>query len=368
MNYAKRLERVLAVLHQRNLQGAVVSSPENIRYLSGFTAGADAWLFVSSEHCALITDSRYWEQAAVQCPNVELVRFRSHEDANFAVSLARFLEDNAWNGAVGFEGGSISFDTYTDLERALSSSGSTKHSLMSLGNDLALTRIIKESEEIALIAKAASIADAAWIATLADVKVGTTEAELASNLEWHMKRLGSSKTAFDTIVASGPNGAYPHALVTDRPIEAGELVTVDFGAVYQGYCSDMTRTFWLGELPSEQLRIWQIVKRAHDVALQAVRPGLQGWELDKIARDIITAEGYGANFNHSLGHGVGLFIHEAPGLRRESQTVLEPGMLVTIEPGIYVPSVGGCRIEDLVVVTDSGCQVLSHAPYQKDNH
>ena len=179
-----------------------------------------------------------------------------------------------------------------------------------------------------------------------------------------MKRGGSSRPAFDTIVASGPNGAYPHAGVTERAFQEGELITVDFGATYQGFCSDMTRTMWLGQLDEKSQRIFSVVKEAHDRALAAVRPGYTGSEVDKVARDFIAENGYGEYFNHSLGHGVGLEVHENPGLRRESQTVLQAGMTATIEPGVYIPGVGGCRVEDLVYLTPDGREVLSHAPYQ----
>ena len=225
-------------------------------------------------------------------------------------------------------------------------------------------RLVKTAEELQAIAKSAAVADLAWQKTLPSFKEGITEADLCAELEYQMQKCGARKPSFDTIVASGLNGAYPHATVTDRVIQSGELITVDFGCLVDGWCSDITRTIWLGELDSKSQEIWQTVRRAHDTALEAVKPGLQGCELDKIARDIITGAGYGEYFSHSLGHGVGLAVHEGPGLRRESMTILTPGMTCTIEPGIYVPGFGGCRIEDLVYVTDNGFKKLSNAPYQ----
>ncbi len=364
MSYDERVERVVNKLKAQGLDGCVVSNPHNIRYLCGFTAGEDGWLFIGANARAVLTDGRYWAQVAQQCPEAELIQYRSHEDGDWAHCLASWLKSKSWRGRLGFEGAVLTFDAYASMREALVGQGGPATELVSLGASLDEVRIIKDAAEIDLIREAAAVADRAWAATVKEFKAGMRESEFSNLLEWNMKREGASKTSFDTIVASGPNGAYPHAGVTERRMQEGELITVDFGAVYKGYCSDITRTIWLGELVGKQREIFECVKRAHDTALQAVRPGLKGCEVDKIARDIIEAAGYGEAFNHSLGHGVGLAVHEAPGLRRESQTVLEAGMLVTIEPGIYLPGVGGCRVEDLVVITKDGCEVLSRAPYQ----
>ncbi|MBQ7568537.1 aminopeptidase P family protein [bacterium] len=362
MDYTVRLAGVRKILAERGLQGCIVSNPDNIRYLSGFSAGADAWLFVSEELCALLTDGRYWAQAEKQCPLAELIEYRSHTDGCWAKCLAAWLTKQSWRGNLGFEG-SIVYEIYSSIAEHIAVSGLAE-GLVCLGGELDSLRIIKSAEEVALIREAAAVADRAWKATVVNMRAGMTESAFCAELEYNMKLQGSSRTSFDTIVASGPNGAYPHAGVTDRAIQEGELITVDFGAVYQGYCSDMTRTVWLGSLDKKSAHIYDVVKKAHDLALERVRPGLKGFEADKIARDVIAAAGFAEAFSHSLGHGVGLAVHEAPGLRKESQTLLQPGMLVTIEPGIYLPGVGGCRVEDLAVLTENGRDVLRCSPYQ----
>lgn len=360
MNYQERLQGVRRILAERGLRGCIVSSPENIRYLSGFSAGADGWLFVDQDVCAVLTDGRYWAQVAQQCPRAELIEYRSHDDGCWAKCLASWLKKRAWRGKLGFES-CVVYDVYASMADNLTE----QDGLISLGSELDSLRLIKSAEEIALIGKAAEIADIGWREAVKTMRAGMTENAFCAALEYHMKLAGAEKTSFDTIVASGPNGAYPHAGVTERPFAEGELITVDFGAVYKGYCSDITRTVWLGSLDDKSLNILKVVRTAHDRALEAVRPGLRGFEADKIARDIIAEAGFAEAFSHSLGHGVGLAVHEAPGLRKESQTLLQAGMLVTIEPGIYLPGVGGCRIEDLTALTETGREVLSRSPYQE---
>ncbi|MCR4783558.1 MAG: Xaa-Pro peptidase family protein [bacterium] len=355
-------ERLQKTLKEAHLQGAVLTSAENIRYFSGFTS-ADGWVFVGAGKIALVTDGRYWAQAQQQCPQVELIKYRSHEHRNLAQCLATWLKEVGFSGEVAVEGQSLSLDGYNSMSTELVEQGPVTRlvSQSALINDL---RLIKTPQELAAIGKAAEAADRAWEKTLPIFKAGITEADLCAELEYQMQKCGARKPSFDTIVASGLNGAYPHATVTNKVIQPGELVTVDFGCVVDGWCSDITRTIWVDHLDDKSFEIWQVVKKAHDTALEAARPGLKGCELDKIARDIIEQAGYGEYFSHSLGHGVGLAVHEGPGLRRESQTVLEPGMTVTIEPGIYIPYFGGCRIEDLIYITETGHERLSHAPYQ----
>lgn len=359
MNNSQRLQKEL---DKWQFQGAILTSPENIRYFSGFTS-SDGMVFIGQGLVALVTDSRYWAQAEMQCPQADLVKFESHLDSSLASALNRYLKDKKFSGRIAIEGDSLTFDRFTQLNEELVINGSCSK-LESMSSLIGSLRLVKTEEELQAIAKSASIADLAWQKTLPSFREGITEADLCAELEYQMQKCGARKPSFDTIVASGLNGAYPHATVTNRVIQRGELVTVDFGCIVDGWCSDITRTIWLGELDAKSQEIWQIVRKAHDTALEAVKPGLQGYELDKIARDIITEAGYGEYFSHSLGHGVGLAVHEGPGLRRESRTVLTPGMTCTIEPGIYVPGFGGCRIEDLVYVTENGYKKLSNAPYQ----
>lgn len=354
--------RLQELLNSKNLQGAVLTSAESIRYFSGFTS-TDGLVFVGEGHVAVVTDSRYWAQVESQCQQVELVKYISHEHRSLAHALAVWMKEHKLGGRLALEGRSLTLDAYLNLQKELVEGGLVE-SLVSLSSDIDELRLVKTESELKAIAKAAQVADEAWKKTLTCFKAGITEADFCAELEYQMQKCGARKPSFDTIVASGLNGAYPHAVVTDKKIGEGELVTVDFGCIVNGWCSDITRTIWVGQLSEEMIRIWSVVKKAHDAGVQGLRPGLTGGQADKIARDIIEEAGFGQYFSHSLGHGVGLAVHEGPGLRRESTLVLQPHMTATIEPGIYIPEVGGCRIEDLLFLTEDGAQALSHSPYQ----
>ncbi len=356
---AKRLQELLK---GQKLQGAILTSAESIRYFSGFTS-TDGLVFVGEENVAIITDSRYWAQVEAQCSQVELVKYISHEHRSLANALAVWMKEHKLGGRLAVEGRSLTLDAYLNLQEELVESGLAEN-LVSLSPDIDKLRLIKTSQELEAIAKAAQVADKAWKKALPCFKAGISEADFCAELEYQMQKCGARKPSFDTIVASGLNGAYPHAVVSDKIISAGELVTVDFGCIVDGWCSDITRTIWVGQLSEEMIKIWSVVKEAHDAGIQGLHPGLTGGQADKIARDIIEEAGFGPYFSHSLGHGVGLAVHEGPGLRRESATVLQSHMTVTVEPGIYIPEVGGCRIEDLLFLTENGAQALSHSPYQ----
>lgn len=356
----KTLER----LEKLGVDALLITAPENRRYLSGFT-GSAGWLFLSPERAALLTDGRYWAQVGDQCPDLELVQFRSKDDVRLSRRLATWLGEIGWRGRLGCEGQDLTVAAFRDAEKDLVGDGGPVAALEPLGAVVEEIRQVKSAEEIEALRRSARVADYALRAALPAFQEGVSEADFCAELEYQLQKCGARKPSFDTIVASGPNGAYPHAGVTDRRIQKGELVTVDFGALVDGYCSDITRTLWLGDLDERSLEILRVVRHAHRAAMEAVRPGIRGGELDKVARDLIAQAGYGEAFSHSLGHGVGLAVHEGPGLRAESQAVLEPGMAVTIEPGIYVPGIGGCRVEDLVVVTETGADSLSRAPYQE---
>ncbi|WP_390485644.1 M24 family metallopeptidase, partial [Staphylococcus pseudintermedius] len=215
-------------------------------------------------------------------------------------------------------------------------------------------RQTKDEGEIKAIQKAAQIVDEAYKYILTLVKPGMTEKEVKAHLESKMLHLGADDTSFDTIVASGIRGAMPHGVASDKVIQSGEMVTLDFGAYYNGYCSDITRTFAVGQPSEEMVKIYNIVLKSQEAAIAAIRPGMTGKEMDSIARDIITEAGYGKHFGHSLGHGIGLDIHELPGLSQKSDVVLEKNHCVTIEPGIYVEGLGGVRIEDDILITENG--------------
>ncbi len=364
---ATRRARTLERLAPLGVDALLVTAPENRRYLTGFT-GSNGWVFLSADRVALVTDGRYWAQVQTQCPDVELIRFRSNQDARLSRRLAAWLGEVGWHGRLGFEGEDLTVATFRQAQEDLEGQGRPAVAMEPVSGVVEEIRQVKSGDEVEAIRRAARVADEAFRAALPSFQVGVTEADFCAELEYRLQKCGARKPSFDTIVASGPNGAYPHAGVTDRAIRAGELVTVDFGALVDGYCSDITRTIWLGEPDERSRELLEIVRRAHRAGMDTVRPGLRGCEVDQVARDLIARAGYGEAFSHSLGHGVGLAVHEGPGLRAESKTLLESGMTVTIEPGIYVPGVGGCRVEDLVVLTETGAESLSRAPYQEPGH
>lgn len=329
-------------MSELGLQALLISRPQNRRYLTGFTGSAGMALVTATE-AYLLTDFRYIEQARVQAPHFEIVRTGlPGQDALKEKTISLGLEQ------LGFEQHFVTYMDYQDLYQRLALSLVPQEGLVEK------LRAVKDEDEIAHMQKAAQIAEAAWQKILPQIKVGKSEQEIALELEIAMRRLGAEGLAFPIIAASGPRSALPHGAPTQRLLQKGDFLTLDFGAVYGGYCSDMTRTLVLGEASPKQEEIYELVLKAQLVAQEAVKPGLSGKELDDIARSIIADAGYGEYFGHGLGHGVGLEVHEAPRASRISQDLLEPGMIVTIEPGIYLPGFGGVRIEDMILVTESG--------------
>jgi len=231
-----------------------------------------------------------------------------------------------------------------------------------LKGDVDALRQIKSEEELEYLEKAEAIGDLAFEKILTILKPGMTELEVAAELEYQMKKAGAENFSFSTIVASGLNSSMPHAIPGEKKLEEGDFVTMDFGCTYKGYCSDMTRTVVLGKASEKQKEIYNTVLKAQLAALDAIKAGVTGKSVDKVARDIITEAGYGECFGHGLGHSVGLFIHEEPRLSPAGETVLEENMIETVEPGIYVPGFGGVRIEDMVAVTKDGCKNFTHSP------
>lgn len=336
------------LLNQHDLDVLFVSNPHNVRYLSGFVEGKDAKVVITRAGATLITDGRYMVEAAQQRFPHRILLKRTEMNK----LLAEFFQ-----GRIGIEADHLSVATlegfkkdFPDLE-FVSTTGIIEN-----------LRKRKTPEEIAYIRKAAQLADRGFEYILPFIKPGVREIEVALELEYFLRKQGSEGLAFGTTVASGERSAMPHGGASERIIQSGELVTLDFGCVVGGYCSDMTRTVAVGQVSAELQRIYQAVLEAQMLALEAVAPGKKGQELDALARDHLNQRGYGEHFTHGLGHGVGLFIHEAPGLGQTSEDVLEAGYIVTIEPGVYIPQLGGCRIEDLVLVTEQGHEVLSKSP------
>lgn len=343
-----RINRIRTLLDEKKLQGILLYKPENRRYASGFT-GTNGYVLITKNKAQFITDFRYTQQAAIQCKGYEVVEINSQKTISDVLNEANL-------NTLGIEEDFMTYGQYQDFLNKLE-----KTELIPLKGALVNLRSIKTSDEVEYIEKAASIADEAFKHILGFIKPGMTELEIGLELEYFMKKRGASKLSFESIVASGKRSSLPHGVASEKVVEIGDMITLDFGCVYNGYCSDMTRTFVLGKANDKQKEIYNIVLEAQKTALESVRPGITGEELDGIARKIITDKGYGEYFGHGLGHGVGLEIHELPNINARGKVPMEPGMIITIEPGIYIPDFGGVRIEDLVLVTENGYKVLSNS-------
>jgi Xaa-Pro aminopeptidase len=349
--YGRRLERLRELLKAEELDGLVVTQPENRRYLSGYT-GSDGTLFVSSERAVLVTDSRFTEQASREAPRCEVVEAVPEV---LPGELAR-LASEAGARRVAFESHHV-----TVAERERWGEAAQGYELEPRQGLVEGFRAVKEEGELELIRSAAALGDQALNHVRGLIRPGKTERELAWELEVYMRTHGAEALAFDIIVASGPHGAMAHATVSDREIKEGEPIVLDLGARVEGYCSDLTRTLVVGKPDDRFQEIYYLVLDAQMKALTGIKPGMTGGEADGLARDVIESGGYGHLFGHGLGHSVGLAVHEDPKLGKTSTAVLQPGNTLTVEPGIYVTGWGGVRIEDLVVVTERGVEVLSKA-------
>jgi Xaa-Pro aminopeptidase len=342
--------RLAAVRKQVNslaAQGMIVTNMVSVRWLSGFT-GSEAALLITARGHYILVDSRYTTQAGQEANGfkVTLITRKPGEIAG----LCRGLKIQR----LAFESDGMTHARFLELKKEMKGV-----KLVPFGDGIKHLRAIKNAEEVRLIQRAADIARRAFKDLTPRLKPGMKESALSLLLETRMRELGSGQAPFPAIVASGPRGALPHGIASDRKMRKGELVTVDFGAIYRGYQSDQTITFCLGRPGKRQREIYEAVRAAHDRALAAVRPGASCKDVDRIARDVIAARGFGDYFGHGLGHGVGLETHEEPALSPRSKSVLEPGMVVTIEPGIYIPGFGGVRIEDMALVTKEGYRLLT---------
>jgi Xaa-Pro aminopeptidase len=342
-----RADRVADALAERELDLLLVTNLVNVRYLTGFT-GSNGMAIVGPDVRRFVTDFRYVEQAAQEVEGFD----REQGPQDFVTALGEGWPEGELR--LGFEDQHVSVRTHSRLREVVPD----RIALEPAGGIVEAQRAVKEPGEIERIAAAAALADEVYGMLREQGLVGRTEREVALALENEMRRLGA-EPGFDSIVASCERGALPHAQPADVPIARRTLVTLDIGARLDGYHSDCTRTWATGELPDDLAEAYELVKRAQETALAAVRPGPEGRELDAVAREIIEAAGHGEHFGHGLGHGVGLEIHEGPRLARTSDARLVDGNVVTVEPGVYLPGRGGVRIEDLVVVTGDGHRVLT---------
>ncbi len=340
-------ERVLHLQKKAQQDVLYITSPENLLYYSGFSGGEGA-LVIRGDEKKLFTDSRYTEQAKSEAPAFEVL------DVAKTTSLSYLKEVSP--KAVGYEAEFVSAKRAKELEEALESA-----EWIDIGKEMLEQRAIKDGDEREKTEEAARIADEAFKGVLPLIRPGVTEREIAAELTYRMQKMGADKPSFDMICASGVRSSLPHGTASDKKIETGDFVTLDFGCFYKGYASDMTRTVVLGRASEKQKEIYNVVLSAQLAAIDSIAPGKSGYEIDKIARDIIKEAGYGDCFGHGLGHGTGLLIHEQPRLSPKSNDILKPGMLVTVEPGIYIENFGGVRIEDLILVTETGFKNLTHA-------
>lgn len=343
-----RAQQVHTLLAQSGLDACLFLHPPNLRYLCGFT-GSDGVLVATEKGDCFLTDSRYTTQAREQVRADEIRQYQVKLDG-----VAGFLQEKGVR-RIGFEAETLSFATVQKLR----DKGPEGAEWVPLDKPLLGLRGIKDAAEIAGIEAATRLNAEAFAEILPLVRPGVREREIALALEFALKRRGGEEKAFDFIVASGPRGALPHGIAADRELGTGELVTIDFGTRVDGYHSDETVTVAVGEVTEKLRQIYDIVLQAHDLALASLRPGMSLRQVDAVARDFITARGYGDFFGHGLGHGVGLEVHEFPTLSPRSEDTAQEGMVVTIEPGIYIPELGGVRIEDMAVVTADGCRVLT---------
>jgi len=340
-----------SLFENNDLDAVVFFHLPTIRYLCDFS-GSDGVLVAFRKQTFFLTDSRYTVQAREQVRADEIIEYRSQ--------LPAVIDCLNRQGCrrVGFEAATLAYATWDKLRKE----SADRWIWIPLDEPLQQLRRRKRDAEVDKLRQAAALAARGFEQIIDLIRPGAIEREIALELEFALKRLGADEKAFDFIVASGLRGAMPHGIASDKAIVSGELVTIDYGVVKDGYHSDETVTLAVGEISSDLRRIYDIVLAAHDAAIDQLRPGMGLRELDAVARELIAAEGYGDYFGHGLGHGVGLEIHEYPAVSPRARGLVEPGMVLTIEPGIYVPGLGGVRIEDTLLVTDSGNEILTRLP------
>lgn len=344
-----RVNNLREEMKSEGISSFLITSPYNLRYLTGFT-GTTGLALIGLEEAFFITDFRYTEQAAKQCVGFEIVK-----NVGPILEVVADLVESKNIENLGFEESFVPFKQYVELE------GLLEVDLIPVSGMVEELREVKDEEEIAIVEKACEIADKAFSHILTYIKPGMTEIQVANELDFYMRSLGASSVSFETIVASGLRSAMPHGVASEKVIEQGDMITIDFGCYYNGYVSDMTRTISLGE-PSVKLReIYNVVKEAQQKVLDVAKPGMTGVELDAVARDYIASKGYGEAFGHSTGHGIGLEIHEGPNVSKLAEKAFVPGNIITNEPGIYLPGIGGVRIEDDMLVTENGIKRLTHS-------
>lgn len=347
---ANRLERLRKSIAALNLEAILVTSGCNRKYMTGFT-GTSGYVLVTPDRAYLLTDFRYMSQAAQQAAGYEIVEHWPKPMETVKELLASLRINR-----LGFEQNDLKYGVYVSYREDL-----TGVELVPTADVVEKLRMFKDEAELAIMQEAADLADRTFTHILPFLKPGVSERDIALEMEFFMRKNGASSTSFDTIIASGERSALPHGVASDKKIGANEFVKLDFGALYKGYCSDITRTVVVGKPTEKHKEIYNIVLEAQLHCLEHLKPGMTGKEGDALAREVIVKAGYGDRFGHGTGHSLGLEIHESPRLSPQCDTVLEPGMTMTVEPGIYLPGFGGVRIEDDVVFTNDGIRILTHS-------
>ena len=352
------LDRLRLSLRRKKVDALLITQPENRRYLSGYTAvdhtiseSSGVLLVPIKGAPLLLTDSRYHLQAEKETHGFDVQLY-----PNGLLAALQKLLPALGIKRLGFEG---HYFLYKPAIALTEMAGKISVEVVSLAGLVEKMRVTKTKREIAAIKKAVAINEKVFQTVYGDLKAGRTERQVATEIENTMRTLGADGPSFETIVAGGPNGALPHAAPTDRPLQEGEPIIIDMGTRVDGYCSDMTRTVVLGRPDVKTVELIRLVRKAQRAAIKFMKAGVTAQQVDRSARQLISRQGYGSNFGHGLGHGVGLAVHEAPSLNRRSRKKLLSGMVVTVEPGIYLPGWGGVRLENMVVVGENGCKILN---------
>lgn len=352
--YGTRVDSLRKLYKENNFDGVLMANPANIYYYTGFY-GEDSKVLICDEYIALLTDGRYTEQAAKECPDIPLL-VQSVENGSWIYLLDQACKKHGIS-RLAFEGDFITYKEFASMAESLKDVN-----LYDSRNIISSCRLIKDESEIKLLKKIAEIGDSVLESVEKYLKPGITEKELAREIDYAFFKFGAERLSFPTIVAAGENGAKPHAKPSDYQFKAGDFVTIDMGGVYNGYCGDMTRTFVIGFADEKHRELYDLVLSAQDYAEKHIKAGMTAGEADSLARFVLEDAGYGQYFSHSLGHGVGLEIHEAPSLRPGDDYVLRVGNIVTIEPGLYIGGFGGLRIENTVLITEDGAVPLNKYP------
>lgn len=350
-NIMEKLDKLRKLLSENKIDGLLVTSDVNRRYLTNFTGSAGTVL-VTRTDALLFVDFRYVKQAQSQVKDftiIELGKTSIFEEVANTVDRLNIAR-------LGFEQKNITYYLQSQYQEKM------KAEMVPVSDVVEKLRMIKTGEEIQKIKTAVEITDTAFSKILDYIRPGITEMDVSNELEFQMRKLGATSSAYDTIIASGFRGALPHGVASNKVIEKGDMVTLDFGAYYEGYRADLTRTIAVGE-PKEELKgIYTIVYDALERAIEGIKPGITGKQADAFTRDYITEKGYGKEYGHGSGHGIGLDIHEEIFMSPKCEQLLEPGMVLTVEPGIYIPNLGGVRIEDDIVITENGNEVITKSP------